>query len=298
MTDTSDLRSGLKSAQIGVLVNAALAALKLIAGVAGNSYALIADAVESTSDIFSSLIVLLGLQIAGREPNDRFPFGYGRAESLAAGVVSLMLIGTAIGISIEAVREILTPHHAPAAWTLAVLVVVVVVKWVVSRRVKQTGTEIGSRSLEADAWHHLSDAATSAAAFIGISVSVLMGPGWEAADDWAALAASGIILVNGVLLLKGALNDLMDRAPDTKIVDEVRRTAESVPGVKAIEKLHIRRAGLRYFVEIHVQTNPDLPLKDAHAIGGHVKAEIRNQIPSIAAVVVHLEPFEPNAAQS
>lgn len=298
MSDVSDLRTGMQAAQVGVLVNSALAAMKLIAGVAGNSYALIADAVESTTDIFSSLIVLVGLQIAGREPNDRFPFGYGRAESLAAGVVSLMLIGTAIGISIEAVREILTPHHAPAAWTLGVLVVVVVVKWLVSRRVKQTGMELGSRSLQADSWHHLSDAVTSAAAFVGISLSVLMGPGWEAADDWAALAASAIILVNGVLLMRGALHDLMDRAPETPIVDNVRRTAEAVPGVKAIEKLIVRRAGLRYFVEIHVQADAELPLRQAHAIGGHVKAEIRNQIPSIAAVVIHLEPFERVSAQS
>jgi cation diffusion facilitator family transporter len=292
MTEPNQLRRGLQSAQMGILVNALLAMIKLVAGIAGNAYALVADAVESAADILSSLIVLVGLQIAGREPTENYPFGYGRAESLAAGVVALMLIGTAAGISIEAVREIRTPHHAPAAWTLGVLVTVIVVKWLVSRRVHDAGEELGSRSLQADAWHHLSDALTSAAAFIGISVAVVMGPGWEAADDWAALAASAVILINGVGFLRGSLRDLMDRAPESEMVAQVRTTAEGVPGVKAVEKLAVRRSGINYFVDIHVQAEPTLPLREAHAIGGHVKATIRERIPSVAGVLVHLEPFE------
>ncbi len=298
MSDPSSLRQGLQSAQLGILVNALLAAIKLVAGVAGNAYALIADAVESTSDILSSLVVLVGLQIAGREPNENYPFGYGRAETLAAGVVALMLIGTAIGISIEAIREIQTPHHAPAAWTLGVLVTVVLVKWLVSRRVQLASDALGSRSLQADAWHHLSDALTSAAAFVGISIAVVMGPGWEAADDYAALVAAGVILLNGGLMLRGALQDLMDRTPDADMLSQVRRAAELVPGVLAVEKLAVRRAGLRYFVDIHVQAEPTLPLREAHAIGGRVKAEIRQHVPAVANVLVHLEPFEgtPGAA--
>lgn len=292
MSDANSFQRGLQSAQLGILINTLLAATKLVAGILGNAYALIADAVESTADILSSLIVLIGLQISAREPTENYPFGYGRAETLAAAVVAMMLVGTAIGISIEAVREIQTPHHAPAAWTLGVLVTVIVVKWLVSRRVQATGEDLGSQSLKADAWHHLSDAITSAAAFIGISFAVMMGPGWEAADDWAALVASAVILINGLLLLRGALRDLMDRAPDAGLIDEVRRVAQSIPGVQAVEKLIVRRAGLSSFVEIHVQADPLLPLKDAHAIGGHVKAEIRRQLPSVAGVVVHLEPYE------
>lgn len=292
MPDHHTLRRGLQSAQLGILVNALLAATKLVAGVAGNAYALIADAVESTADILSSLIVLVGLQVAGREPNADYPFGYGRAETLAAGVVALMLMGTAVGISIEAVREIQTPHHAPAAWTLGVLVTVIIVKWLVSRQVNAAGKELGSRSLEADAWHHLSDAITSGAAFIGISIAVVMGPGWEAADDWAALVASGVIFVNGLIMLRGALRDLMDRAPEENFVAQVRQAAEQVPGVLAVEKLAVRRAGLNYFVDIHIQAAPDLPLRDAHAIGGHVKAKIRETVRAVAGVLVHLEPFE------
>lgn len=293
MTEQHSFERGIRSAQLGILVNAVLAVAKLVAGIVGNAYALVADAVESTADIFSSVVVLGGLRIAGREPTSEFPFGYGRAETLAAAVVALMLLGTAIGISVEAIREIQTPHHAPAPWTLAVLVTVIAVKWLVSRRVAAAGTELGSRAVQADAWHHLSDAVTSAAAFAGISVALIMGPGWEPADDWAALLAAGIIFLNGALMLKGALYDLMDRTPDSTVVAEVRRIAEGVEGVSAIEKLAVRRAGMNLFVYIHVQAPGTIPLEEAHNLGGRVKSAIRASNGKVAGVLVHMEPYTP-----
>lgn len=291
MIDQEEMRRGVRSAQLGVLVNAALAAAKLVAGVVGNSYALIADAVESTADIVSSLIVMAGLQISTRKPTEDYPFGYARAETLAAATVSLMLVGTAIGIAVEAVREIQTPHHAPAAWTLGVLVTVIVVKWLVSRRVHSTGAELGSGALKADAWHHLSDAVTSAAAFIGISISIWMGPGWEGADDWAALFASGVIILNGVMMFRGAVRDLMDRKPEGEIVERIRRRGEEVPGVLAIEKLAVRRAGMVLFVEIHVQAAGTMSLDEAHRLGGKVKSAIREEVKEVGGVTVHMEPY-------
>lgn len=285
---------GMRSAWLGIIVNALLAATKLIAGLVGNAYALVADAVESATDIVSSLIVMAGLRVASRVPNEDYPFGYGRAETLAATVVSILLLGSAVGIAVAAMHEILTPHHAPAPWTLGVLVTVIIVKWIVSRRVGAAGDAIGSRAIQADAWHHLSDALTSAAAFIGISIALWMGPGWEAADDWAALFASGIIVVNGGMMLREALRDLMDRTPDPYIVQQVRTIATQVAGVRAIEKVAVRRAGMNYFVDIHVQAAPDMPLQSSHALGGQVKAAIRTSLPQIAGVLVHMEPFSPS----
>lgn len=264
---------------------------KLLAGVIGNSYALIADAVESGSDVFSSIIVMSGLKIARRDPTDEFPFGFGRAETLATAVVALMLIGTAIGIAIEAVREIRTPHHMPAPWTLFVLAVVVTVKWLVSRRVHAVGVETGSGAIEADAWHHLSDAITSTAAFFGISIALLGGPGWEHADDWAALLATSVIAFNGVRILRSALRDLMDASPGDEIVQSVRTVSERVPEVLAIEKLLVRRSGMFYLVDIHVQAAPSMPLSNAHSLGGRVKAEILQALPQVRHVLVHMEPF-------
>ncbi|MFA6168049.1 MAG: cation diffusion facilitator family transporter [Gemmatimonadaceae bacterium] len=282
---------GVRTAQIGMITNAALALVKLLAGVFGNSYALIADAVESSADIFSSLIVWGGLRIASRDPDDDYPFGYGKAETVASFTVALMLLGAAVGIAVEAMREIITPHHSPAPWTLIVLVSVVVVKALLARKVGAVGEEVGSSAVKADAWHHMSDAITSAAAFIGISIAVWKGPGWEAADDWAALVASVVIAYNGVAMLRTSLRDLMDRHPGEDITMPVRRVAEDVPGVAAIEKLLVRRSGISFHVEIHVQANPAMSLADSHALGGRVKSTIREAQPRVRGVLVHMEPF-------
>lgn len=282
---------GIRAAQLGVFVNTLLAITKLLAGVVGNSYALVADAIESGIDIFSSLIVMSGLRIARREPNAEFPFGFGRAENLATAVVALMLLGAAVGIAVEAVREILTPHHLPAAWTLIVLAAVVLIKWLVSRRVLSVSVDIGSKSIKADAWHHLSDAVTSTAAFIGISIALWGGPGWESADDWATLIAVVVIAYNGCTILLDALRDLMDAAPEGKVIAEIRAIAEKVPDVLAVEKLLVRRSGMDYHVAIHIQSSPSMSLHNAHAVGGRVKAAIKAAMPRVGAVLVHMEPF-------
>ena len=282
---------GIRSMRQGLLVNTALALVKLVAGLVGNSYALVADAIESAGDVVSSLVVWGGLRVAGRHPDEEYPFGYGKAEPLAGAVVALMLVGAAIAISIEAISEIRTPHHGPAPWTLLVLVLVVLAKLVLSRRVEAVGEGIGSRAVRADARHHLSDALTSGAAFVGIGIALLGGPGWEEADDWAALAAAGVIAWNGITMLRPSLDDLMDRRPGDDVVDEIRRLAESVPGVLATEKIAVRRSGLALRVTIHVQTAASTPLDRAHALGGRVKATIRGAIPEVQSVLVHMEPF-------
>ena len=282
---------GIRAAQAGLLINAVLTVVKLLAGVLGNSYALIADAFESMFDILGSVVVWGGLQIAGRSPTDDYPFGFGRAEALASGVVSLMLIGAAIGIGIEAVREIVTPHHAPAPFTLVVLVVVILVKAALARRVQAIGSHTGSPAVQADALHHRSDAITSAAAFVGISVALWMGPGYEAADDWGALVASLVILYNGTRLLGESARDLMDRTPGSAIIAEIDVAARAVPDVHDVEKLKVRKVGAGYWVEIHVQADPAMPLYDAHELSGAVKGAIRAAVPLVQGVLVHMEPY-------
>lgn len=288
---------GIRSAQIAILVNTCLAIIKLAAGLIGHSYALVADAVESTADIFSSTIVWGGLRVAARDPDEAYPFGYGKAEPLATAVVSLMLLGAALGIAIKAISEMRAPHHTPAAWTLAVLVGVVVVKWILSRRVHAVGADIGSSAVKADAWHHMSDAVTSAAAFVGISIALWGGRGWEQADDWAALLASGIIGFNGVILLRPTVYDLMDRMPGAEVVTPVRQAAERVPGVLATEKLAVLRSGMGYRVTIHVQTDGETSLRAAHVLSGKVKAAILTAAPKVQYVLVHMEPFDGAAPQ-
>ncbi len=280
-------------AQLGLVINAGLAVVKLVAGLLGNSYALVADAVESSTDMIGSLVVWSGLRIASKDPDDLYPFGYGRAEALAAATVSALMLGAATGIAIEAIAEIRTPHHAPAWWTLLVLAMVIVVKELLAKRVKAVSDLSGSVVVAADAWHHRADAITSGAAFIGITMALLGGPGWEPADDWAALVAAGVIVINGSLLLRTALRDLMDRAPEPAVLATVSAAALATPGVLAIEKLKIRKSGTAFYVDIHVQADPVLSLHDAHILSGMVKTAIRQRVPAAMGVLIHMEPFEP-----
>jgi cation diffusion facilitator family transporter len=281
---------GVRSAQVGLLTNAALALIKLLAGIFGHSYALVADALESTLDVFSSLIVWGGLRISSRSADEAFPFGYGKAEPLATVVVALLLLGGAVSIALHAVGEILTPHHAPAPFTLAVVLAVVFVKEILFRRVFVVGLEVESAAVQADAWHHRSDAITSAAAALGIAVALIGGPGWEEADDWAALVAAGVIFFNGVRILRPAVADLMDRTPDREVIGRIHEAARAVAEVRAIETLKVRRSGLGLYVDIHVEADPEMPLRESHIVSGKVKTSIRREVPTVLGVLVHMEP--------
>jgi cation diffusion facilitator family transporter len=285
-----------RAAQLGAVVNLLLATAKLVGGLIGHSYALVADAAESAFDLFGSLAVWTGVRIADRDATDEYPFGFGKAEALAGATVALLLLIASVGIAIASIHEIRTPHHAPAPWTLGVLAVVIVIKEVMTRRVQRIAKAEGSTALAADAQHHRSDTLTSVAAFIGISVALAGGAGWESADDWAALVAAGIIAWNGVALMRTAVSDLMDRVAAPAVVQEIRRAAVSVSDVRAVEKLAVRRAGRGYWVDIHVEADPHISLESAHIVSGKVKWAIRATTPQVLGVLVHMEPHHAAAA--
>jgi len=287
----SATRRSIRWAQAGLLINAVLVLVKLFAGIVGHANALVADAIESSGDIFSSLIVWMGLSIAARPADEDHPYGHGKAEPLAAVVVSLMLLGAAVGISILAVREIRTPHHLPAPFTLFVAAGVIIVKEILYRRVSRVGRDVGSTAVTADAWHHRADAISSLAAFIGISIALLGGRGWEAADDWAALVAALVVAVNGLKTLRPAISGLMDEAPDRSVKERVLEAACAVGGVRNVENLKVRRSGLGFYVDLHVQADPGISLEDAHEIAATVKYAILEAVPSVAGVLVHMEPY-------
>lgn len=285
-------------AQAGLLTNALLVFVKLFAGIIGHSNALIADAVESSADIFSSLIVWMGLSIAARPADEDHPYGHGKAEPLAAAVVSLMLLGAAIGIAIIAIRDIRIPHHLPAPFTLFVAAGVIIVKEILYRRVSRVGKEVGSTAVTADAWHHRSDAISSLAAFIGISIALLGGRGWEAADDWAALVAALVVAVNGARTLRPAISGLMDEAPDRTVKERALHAAAGVNGVRSVENLNVRSSGVGFYVDLHVKADPKLSLEDAHEIAAKVKYAILEAIPNCVNVLVHMEPYKASGSLS
>src|SRR3954466_11455414 len=248
----SNLQTGARVALLGMAINVVLAAVKIFAGVVGNAYVLIADGIESALDIAGSIVIWGGLTVAARPPDETHPYGHGKAEPIAAVAVALGVLAAATGLAIESVREILTPHHGPAPFTLAILIVVIVVKEILFRYVNRLGRQTESTAVKTDAWHHRRDALTSTAAFIGISAALLGGEAWYSADDWAALFACAVIAANGIRLLRHPFHEISDTPPGGKIVRSIRAVASSVPGVVEVEKCHARKMGLDYYVDLHV----------------------------------------------
>lgn len=284
------LQRSLRVTFLGMVVNTLLAAVKLLAGVLGHSHALIADGVESLADLFSSVVVWRGVVVAAEPADADHPYGHGKAEPLASAVVATLLLVAALWIAVHAVQEILRPHQAPAPFTLLVLIAVVAIKEALFRRAFREATSLESTVVQTDAWHHRSDAITSLCAGIGIAIALLGGPGYEAADDVAALVAAGVIAWNGWWLLRGASGELMDAAPSVPVAEESRRVAEGVPEVRAVEKCLARKMGWHYYVDMHVQVDPGMTVERSHAVAHQVKDRVREKLPQVRDVLVHIEP--------
>lgn len=289
--DTHPSIIAMRATLLGIGVSVILIFVKGLAGYFGNSYALIADATESGADILSSGLLYIGLRIALKEPDKEHPYGHGKAEPLAAIAVALFLIGAAVWIAWNAIGYIRTPHELPEIFTLWVLLFVIGVKEFLFRYVLSIGKKINSQAVKADAQHHRSDAITSVAAFIGITIALIGGEGYEGADDWAALLASGIIFYNAIIILRPALNEIMDAAPSDEIVQKVRNVAASVPQVLAIEKCYIRKMGFDYLVDIHIEVDGQLSVTEGHTISHLVKDAILNSSLRVLNVLVHVEPY-------
>jgi cation diffusion facilitator family transporter len=283
-------RAGARVALLGLVINVVLASVKIVAGIVGHAYVLIADGMESVLDIAGSIVIWGGLTVAARPPDTTHPYGHGKAEPIAALLVALCVLAAAIGLAIESVREILTPHHGPAPFTLAVLVVVIVIKEVLFRYVNRIGQNLESTAVQTDAWHHRSDALTSAAAFIGISIALIGGERWQSADDWAALFACAVIAANGIRLARPAFYEIMDTAPSGKIVRSIRAVASSVSGVVEVEKCYARKMGLDYYVDLHVGVDGNISVQKGHEIAHRVKSAIQQSDSRVAGVLVHIEP--------
>ncbi|MFO7445612.1 MAG: cation diffusion facilitator family transporter [Ignavibacteriaceae bacterium] len=283
-------RISARTTLLGIITSFILVIIKGTAGILGNSFALVADAIESVSDIFTSFVVLAGVRVAAKPPDENHPYGHGKAETIAAIVVAFGIFNAALVIIYNSIHEILTPHHAPAPFTLIVLVLVVLTKEILFRFVLKTGMDVESLAVKNDAWHHRSDAITSTAAFIGIAIALIGGPGYEEADDWAALFASGIIIYNAYKLFKPALYDLTDAAPEINIDEEVVCYAKMVEGVKGIDKCFVRKMGFDLFVDIHVVVNGKITVNEGHLIGHNVKDKLIETNPRIKDVLVHIEP--------
>ena len=283
-------QTAIRTTIVSIVVNAVLAAVKIVVGIVGHSFALIADGIESLNDLIASGVVLLSLRVSAIPPDEEHPYGHGKAEQLGALFSALSLLGAGGVIVFQSTRNLIDRHTSPSWFTLPVLVLVIVVKELLSRYALKKSVETTSAALKGDAWHHRSDAITSAAAFIGLSIALIGGKGYESADDWAALLACVVILFNGYRIFRAALNEIMDAAAPDPLQKEIRALSSSVPGVVRIEKCRTRKSGLGLFVDIHVEVDGDLTVRRGHEIAHQVSDHLKASSLSVQDVVVHVEP--------
>lgn len=285
-------QTAIKATYFSIIGNTALAIIKGLAGYFGNSYALVADAIESTSDIFASFLVLFGIKYSNKPADEDHPYGHGRAEPLVTFLVVGFLITSAIIIAYESIQNIQTPHGLPQSWTLVILGAIIVWKEMSYRLVLKRSIEANSSSLKADAWHHRSDAITSVAAFIGISIALVLGKGYEAADDWAALFAAGFILYNSYGIFRPALGEIMDENLYDDLITEIRKVSLEVEGITGTEKCLIRKSGMIYHVDLHANVNADITVRQGHIIAHRLKDTLKKRIPELGNILIHIEPDE------
>ena len=282
----------IKATYFSLISNILLAVIKGISGVLGNSYALIADAIESTTDVLASFLVLLGIHYAKKPADDNHPYGHGRIEPLVTFVVVAFLVISASVIAYESIQKILTPHPSPKPWTLIVLFFIIVWKEISYRIVIRKSKETNSSSLKADAWHHRSDAISSILAFIGISLAIFLGKGFEAADDWAALLASGFILYNSYLIFRPALGEIMDEHLHDDLIADIKQKSLEVEGVLATEKCYVRKTGMYFHVDLHAIVDGKISVEEGHEISHDLKDHLIAKIQGVKEVLIHIEPYQ------
>ncbi|TDE27714.1 cation transporter [Flavobacterium ranwuense] len=283
-------QTAIKATYFSIIGNTSLAIIKGLAGFFGNSYALIADAIESTTDIFASFLVLFGIKYSNRPADKNHPYGHGRAEPLITFLVVGFLITSATIIAYESVINIGTPHQLPKPWTLIVLGAIIIWKEYSFRLVMKRSIQTNSSSLRADAWHHRSDAITSVAAFLGISIALILGNGYESADDWAALFASGFILYNSYQIFRPALGEIMDEHLYDDLIEQIRIVSLQVDGIIDTEKCFIRKAGMQYHVDLHAIVDSNITVKEGHDLAHKLKDTLQKEIPELGHVLIHVEP--------
>lgn len=283
-------KTAIRTTYFSIIGNTLLALIKGFAGFFGNSYALIADALESITDVFASFLVLFGIKYASRPADDNHPYGHGRAEPLITFLVVGFLITSATIIAYESIENIKTPHSLPKVWTLFVLAIIIVWKEISVRLVINKANETKSSSLKADAWHHRSDAITSVAAFIGISIALILGKGYESADDWAALFASGFILYNSYLIFRPALGEIMDEHFYEDLVNEIKAISLNVDGIIDTEKCLVRKSGMKYHIDLHAIVDKNISVKEGHDLSHLLKDTLQKELPQIGNILIHIEP--------
>lgn len=285
-------REVIRAAWLGWVVNGGLGVAKLVAGIVGNSFALVADAVNSIGDMVSTVVVLIALRVAQRPADQEHPYGHSRAEGIAATNVALLIVVSAILLGWEACQRIHLPHEVPPAWTLWVAGLNIIIKEGLFQYHLRVGRRTGSASLIANAWDHRSDALCALAVLVGLGVVRFGGEDFAWADEAASLVVAGAIAWSGWHLFRSSASELMDVQAGPEFVEGIHQSAREVEGVLGVETLWVRKSGLEYFVDIHIEVDPHLSVAWGHHIGHRVKDRLLQEHPNVRDVLVHLEPHD------
>jgi cation diffusion facilitator family transporter len=291
MNPATSLRSGQGSALKAIMVNSALCAAKLAGGILGHSYAMVADAAESFTDVVGSSIAFFGLSVAATPADRQHPAGHGRAETLASAVTALALMAIGGLIFWQSLLSLGEPRSTPNPLVLFILIPVILIKEWMFHWLRERGKAIGSVAVMTEAWHQRSDVVTSVAALFGIIAAWIGGPAWNHADSWAAMLASLWLVGVGIWLINPALHELMEGSMDPALLAFIRETGGSCPGVKGIDKVGVRKLGMRLMIDLHVEVEPMISVLEGHRVAHEVKARLQSELPQVLDVMVHVEPY-------
>jgi cation diffusion facilitator family transporter len=278
---------------LSLAASAALAAIKIGVGLSAGSTAVVSDGVESASDCLTSGLVLLGLWIASKPSDSDHPYGHGRFEILTGLTIGVLLavIGTGICLQSLLQRNAIHPLAAYAIWPLLLSISV---KGLFASAKFRAGKRTGSSSLSADAWHDLLDLSSGVVALAGVSLA-LLDPVYRTADHWAGFGVGLIVIAAGVGVARQTVLHLVDTMPDAKQMSEIRHAALCVPGAKGVEKCFARKTGLRYHVDLHLEVDPQLTVRESHDIATAVRIAVKTNVAWVEDVLVHVEPYEGHA---
>ena len=280
---------------LGSIVNVLLLAFKFVAGILGHSAAMIADAVHSLSDFLTDLIVLLFVKISTRPQDEDHDYGHGKYETLATATIGLALLCVGVMIGKDGVEKIIMVARggtlsSPGWIALAAAVLSVVLKEIVYQITHKVGKEVGSAAVEANAWHHRSDAMSSIGSLIGIAGAMLLGSKWTILDPLASCCISVAIIVVAIKMGLPSISELLEASLPEDVENDIRDTANSVPGVRNIHELKTRRNGMSYIIDAHILVDPTISVVESHDIASRVEEALTLKFGTETQINIHVEP--------
>ncbi len=286
------LRAGRRLAVVSIVTSAALAVAKIVIGWMAGSTSVVADGVESAGDVVASTVLLFGLAVAARPPDEHHPYGHGRFEMLTGLALGFLLAAVGVGIAVKSVMRAAAVHEPPAAYGIWPLIASILAKGILSSVKLSYGKRIKSAALVADAWNDSVDILSGTVALAALGLTLYDPERFLAFDHYGGFAVGLIVIFLGLRVVRETSLQLMDTMPAVELMDAIREVARGVPGVLGVEKCYARKTGLQYHVDLHLELDPDLTVRASHDLASQVRDRIKQELDWVADVMVHVEPYQ------